>query len=76
MWGVDFGNPIINPPEAAILSVGTMKDKPVVRNGEIVVRPMMALTVAIDHRVLDGSDAAKFLNSLRTYIENPPTMVR
>jgi pyruvate dehydrogenase E2 component (dihydrolipoamide acetyltransferase) len=75
MWGVDFSNPIINPPEAAILSVGTIKDKPVVRNGKIVVRPTMILTLAADHRVLDGSDAAKFLNSFKSYIENPPALV-
>jgi pyruvate dehydrogenase E2 component (dihydrolipoamide acetyltransferase) len=75
MWGVDSINPIINPPEGAILSIGTTKEKPVVRDGRIVIRPMMILTVAVDHRVLDGGDAAKLLNSLKRYTENPSVVL-
>lgn len=75
MWGLDFSNSIINPPEAAILSVGAIKDKPIVKDGKIVIRPMINLTLSVDHRILDGSDAAKFLNSLKAYIENPPSLL-
>jgi pyruvate dehydrogenase E2 component (dihydrolipoamide acetyltransferase) len=74
MWGVDFSNPIINPPEAAILAVGAIKDKPVARDGKIEIRPIMKLTLSIDHRVLDGSDAAGFLNGLKKYIEDPKAL--
>jgi len=75
MWGIHESAPIINPPEAAILAVGAMNDKPVVRDGQIAIRPMMTLTLSVDHRVLDGSDAARFLNSLKGYIENPLTIL-
>ncbi len=75
MWGVDFSNPIINPPEAAILAVGAIKDKPVARNGNVEIRAMMNFTLAIDHRVLDGSDAAAFLNHLKKYVENPAALL-
>lgn len=71
MYGSDFSAPIINPPEAAILGVGGMKDKPAVVDGQIVVRPLMFLSLSIDHRVLDGADGWQFLATLKKYIENP-----
>jgi len=71
MWGVDFSSAIINPPEAAILAVGAIKDQATVRAGKVESRPMMKLTVSIDHRVLDGSDGAAFLHDLKQYIEDP-----
>ncbi len=73
--GVDVSLSIINPPEAGILSVGAVKDKPVVKDGQVVVRPMITLGLSIDHRVLDGSSGAAFLASLKGYIENPLTML-
>ena len=71
MFGIDQFSAILQPPEAAILTLGRTADKAVVRNGEIVIRPMMALTLSIDHRVLDGVIGADFLQSLKNYIEKP-----
>lgn len=68
---VDFFSPIINPPEAAILGVGRTVEMPVVVDGEIVVRPMIGLSLTFDHRVVDGAPAAQFLKTLITLIENP-----
>jgi len=71
MFDIDQFNAILQPPEAAILAVGRIADKAVVRSGEIIIRPMMTLTLSIDHRVLDGVIGAQFLQSLKNYIENP-----
>ena len=62
---------IINPPEAAILAVGKIQDRPVVENGEIVVRPMMTVCLSYDHRILDGAPAAAFLKRIKRLIEMP-----
>ena len=74
MYGIDQFSAILQPPEAAILAVGRIADKAVVRDGQIVVRPMMTMTLSIDHRVLDGTIGAQFLQSLKDYIENPALM--
>ena len=66
---------IINQPNSAILSVGAIIQKPVVKNGNIVIGNTVKLTLASDHRVVDGATGAKFLQTLRKYIENPLTMV-
>jgi len=71
MFGIDQFSAILQPPEAAILALGRIADKAVVRDSEIVIRPMMVLTLSIDHRVLDGVIGANFLQSLRNHIENP-----
>lgn len=71
MYGIDSFSPIINQPEVAILGVNTMEDKVVVRNGEMVIRPMMNLSLTADHRVVDGSVAAQFLQRVKTLMENP-----
>jgi pyruvate dehydrogenase E2 component (dihydrolipoamide acetyltransferase) len=71
MWGIDSSSAIINPPEAAILAVGAIKEQVAVRDGKMEIRPMMKLTVSIDHRVLDGSDGAAFLGELKRCIEEP-----
>jgi pyruvate dehydrogenase E2 component (dihydrolipoamide acetyltransferase) len=68
---VDWFTPIINPPEAAILGVGRTVEKPVAVNGEVVVRPMMGLSLSFDHRILDGAPAAAWLAVLMQLIENP-----
>lgn len=68
---VDWFTPIINPPEAAILGVGRTIDKPVAVGGEVVVRPMMGLSLSFDHRILDGAPAAEWLAVLIELIENP-----
>ncbi len=71
MFGIDQFGAILQPPEAAILAVGRIADRAVARHGKVVARPMMTLTLSIDHRVLDGVIGARFLQSLRNYIENP-----
>ena len=75
MFGIDQFSAILQPPEAAVLAVGRTADKAVVRNGEIVIRPMMTLTLSIDNRVLDGTIGSQLLQSLKNYIENPVTTV-
>jgi pyruvate dehydrogenase E2 component (dihydrolipoamide acetyltransferase) len=71
MFGIENFTAIINPPETAILAVGKMVDTPVVENGQVVVKPMMNLTIGVDHRVNDGARAAKFLTELKAILENP-----
>jgi 2-oxoisovalerate dehydrogenase E2 component (dihydrolipoyl transacylase) len=69
--GLDEGVPVINYPEAAILGMGSLKPRPVVVDGEVVVRPTMSLTCAFDHRIVDGAQVAAFLRELRELIEAP-----
>jgi pyruvate dehydrogenase E2 component (dihydrolipoamide acetyltransferase) len=75
MFGIQEFTAIINPPEAAILAVGTVEDKAVVEEGEIVVRPRMRLTMSCDHRVIDGATGAKFLQTLKDNLEEPTMML-
>ena len=69
--GIDSFTPIVNPPEAAILGVGSTRDKPVAVDGEVVVRPIATLCLSADHRLIDGADAAAVLAKLKELIENP-----
>ncbi len=71
MFGVDEFVAIINPPEAAILAVGSVRDVPVVKNGQIVPGKTMKITISADHRVTDGAEAAKFLQEVRKNLEEP-----
>ncbi|MGM7723888.1 dihydrolipoamide acetyltransferase family protein [Metabacillus sp. Hm71] len=71
MYAIDTFTPIINLPETAILGVGRIQDKPVVINQEIVIRPMMAVSLSFDHRAIDGAPAAAFLTELKHVLENP-----
>ena len=74
MFGIESFTSIINQPNSAILSVGSIVQKPVVKDGEIVVGNTMKLTLACDHRTVDGATGAQFLQTLKTYIENPVAM--
>jgi pyruvate dehydrogenase E2 component (dihydrolipoamide acetyltransferase) len=71
MHEVDAFTPIINLPEAAILGVGRIQPKPVVHDGEIAIRQMLTLSLAFDHRLVDGAPAARFLQRIKQLIENP-----
>jgi pyruvate dehydrogenase E2 component (dihydrolipoamide acetyltransferase) len=71
MFGIKRFVAVINPPQAAILAVGEMTPRPVVRDGEVAVRPVMELTLSCDHRILYGADAAQFLGRIRERLENP-----
>jgi len=76
MYGVDAFQAIVNAPQAAILAVGRIVDRPVALNGEVVVRPMLTLSVSFDHRVVDGARGAEFLDTLAGLIEEPAGLVR
>lgn len=75
MFGIQSFTSIINQPNSAILSVGAIEEKPVVRNGQIVVGNTMTVTLACDHRTVDGATGAQFLQTLRQFLENPVTML-
>lgn len=75
MFGIQEFTSIINQPNSAILSVGAIVEKPVVKNGEIVIGNTMKLTLACDHRTVDGAVGAQFLQTLRYFVENPVTML-
>jgi pyruvate dehydrogenase E2 component (dihydrolipoamide acetyltransferase) len=75
MFGIDEFTAVINPPEGAILAVGSMSAKPVVRDNEIVIRQMMRVTMSCDHRVIDGATGARFLQTFKKILENPLYLV-
>ncbi|KWX70055.1 2-oxo acid dehydrogenase subunit E2 [Paenibacillus jilunlii] len=70
-----FFTPIINFPEVAILGTGRITEKPVVKNGEIVAAPVMALSLSFDHRIIDGATAQNFMNYIKTLLANPDMLV-
>lgn len=75
MFGISEFSAVINPPQAAILAVGGIEDKPVVKEGQIVPGKTLKLVLSVDHRVIDGADAAKFLKTLQKYVENPSLLL-
>ena len=75
MFGIQSFTSIINQPNSAILSVGAIIEKPVVKNGQIVVGNTMTVTLACDHRTVDGATGAQFLQTLKSFMENPVTML-
>ena len=75
MFGIDEFSAIVNPPEGAILAVGTIVEKPVVKNGQIVIGHTMKVTLSSDHRIIDGAIAARFMQDLKKILENPASLV-
>jgi len=75
MFGIETFTSIINQPNSAILSVGAIIEKPIVKDGQIVIGNTMKLSLACDHRVVDGATGAEFLQTLRTYLEQPLTLL-
>ena len=71
MFGVEQFSAVLNPPQAAILAVGATVERPVAREGEVVVRPMLTVTLTVDHRAVDGAPAADFLRTVKTFLEDP-----
>jgi pyruvate dehydrogenase E2 component (dihydrolipoamide acetyltransferase) len=71
MFDVRDFTPIINPPQCAILGVGAMTDRPVVIDGEVVIRPIMVLSLTFDHRIVDGAQGAQFLKRIKELVQNP-----
>ena len=71
MFGIEQFVAVINPPQAAILAVGATIDTPVARDGEVVVRPMLTMTITVDHRAVDGAAGADFLRTVKQFVEEP-----
>jgi pyruvate dehydrogenase E2 component (dihydrolipoamide acetyltransferase) len=71
MFGTEQFVAVLNPPQAAILAVGATLDTPVARGGEVVVRPMMTMTLTVDHRAVDGAEGADFLRTVKQFLEEP-----
>ncbi|MDQ2981239.1 MAG: 2-oxo acid dehydrogenase subunit E2 [Actinomycetota bacterium] len=71
MFGVEQFIAVLNPPQAAILAVGAIEERPVAKDGELVVRPLMSMTLTCDHRAIDGAKAAEFLREVKTLLEEP-----
>jgi pyruvate dehydrogenase E2 component (dihydrolipoamide acetyltransferase) len=74
-YGVDSFQAIVDAPQAAILAVGRVRDLPVARNGAVVVRPIVTLSVSFDHRVVDGARGAEFLDTIASLVEEPAGLV-
>jgi len=75
MYGISEFVAIINPPQAAILAIGGIEDRPIVKEGHVVPGKVMRLTLSADHRVLDGTDGAKFLKTVQKYLESPSLLL-
>ena len=71
MFGIDWFVAVINPPQAAIVAVGAVTERPVVRDGQVVARPMMSATLSGDHRIIDGALGAQYLRELKALLEHP-----
>jgi len=71
MYGVEQFIAVLNPPQAAILAVGAIEERPVAQDGELIARPLMSLTLTCDHRAIDGAKASEFLRELKTLLEEP-----
>ncbi|GBD11365.1 Dihydrolipoyllysine-residue acetyltransferase component of pyruvate dehydrogenase complex [bacterium HR23] len=75
MYAVDSFIAIIHPPQSAVLAVGSVRPRPVVREGQVVVRQMLTATLSVDHRVADGAQAARFLGRIKALLENPVALL-
>jgi 2-oxoglutarate dehydrogenase E2 component (dihydrolipoamide succinyltransferase) len=74
-FGSLFSTPIVNPPQSAILGMHTIKERPIVENGQVVAAPMMYVAISYDHRIIDGKDAVLFLVDIKNQLENPHRML-
>jgi 2-oxoglutarate dehydrogenase E2 component (dihydrolipoamide succinyltransferase) len=70
-----LSTPLLNPPQSAILGMHTIKERPVVVDGEIVARPMMYLAMSYDHRIIDGKDSVQFLVAVKSALEDPARLL-
>jgi len=75
VFGSLMSTPLLNPPQSAILGMHTIKQRPVVVDGEIAIRPMMYLALSYDHRIIDGRDSVQFLVAVRDALEDPARML-
>jgi 2-oxoglutarate dehydrogenase E2 component (dihydrolipoamide succinyltransferase) len=75
VYGSMLSTPILNPPQSAVLGMHAIQDRPVVRDGQVVIRPMMYLALSYDHRIIDGREAVGFLKKVKEYIEAPEELM-
>jgi 2-oxoglutarate dehydrogenase E2 component (dihydrolipoamide succinyltransferase) len=75
IYGSMLSTPIVNPPQSGVLGLHVIEDRPVARNGEVVIRPMMYLALSYDHRIVDGREAVTFLKRIKEVIEDPARML-
>ena len=75
VYGSMLSTPILNPPQSAVLGMHAIQDRPVVRDGQVVIRPMMYLALSYDHRIIDGREAVNFLKKVKEYIEEPEELL-
>ena len=75
VYGSVLSTPLLNPPQSGILGMHAIQERAVVRHGEIVIRPMMNIALSYDHRVIDGQQAVGFLSQVKSYIDNPETLL-
>ena len=75
VYGSMMSTPIINPPQSGILGLHQIKDRPVVENGEIIIKPMMYVALTYDHRAVSGKEAVSFLVKVKQFIEQPDRML-
>ena len=75
IFGSLMSTPILNPPQSAILGMHAIQERPVVENGEIVVRPMMYIALSYDHRIVDGKEAVQFLVKIKESVEDPARLL-
>jgi pyruvate dehydrogenase E2 component (dihydrolipoamide acetyltransferase) len=73
--GGEYATPIVNYPETAILGLGAIEERPVAEDGEVVARDVLPLSLSVDHRVIDGADAARFVETLKEYLEDPTLLL-
>ncbi len=75
VYGSTLSTPILNPPQSGILGLHAIEEKPVVRNGQIVIRPVMWVALTYDHRIVDGREAVGFIVRVKEYIEEPTRLL-
>ena len=75
VYGSLFSTPIVNPPQSGVLGMHAIQDRPVAREGAVVIRPMMYLALTYDHRIVDGREAVTFLRHIKDFVENPARML-
>ena len=75
VFGSLLATPIINPPQTGILGMHKIQDRPIVENGQIVIRPMMYVALSYDHRLIDGKDSVQFLVSVKEFLEDPSRLL-
>jgi pyruvate dehydrogenase E2 component (dihydrolipoamide acetyltransferase) len=71
MYGIEQFIAVLNPPQVAILAVGSIEDRPMATGGALVIAPTMTVTLTCDHRAIDGSEGAEFLRTLKAFVEAP-----